>query len=347
MNTLGKTDILSMLPREIEKIPVLAKEPKYRIKQLISWLHAQNLEDFNEMSSLPRQLREELGSLYYINRLREIDRQSADDGTIKFLFELHDKNSIETVLMRHDYGNSLCISSQVGCAMGCTFCASTIGGRVRNLSASEMLGQISAAASLSGLPVDSVVIMGIGEPLDNFYNLLRFLNLVRLPEGLGMSHRRISLSTCGLADKIEELAEHKLQITLSVSLHAPDNALRDSLMPINRRFPVEALMASCRRYYGKTKRRISYEYALIDGINDSIRQADALAALLKGQNCHINLIPINNILGRGFTRPDRQRIQSFRQCLEGYGFSATVRRELGSQIDAACGQLRRSRFEEE
>ncbi len=342
MNHRSKCDILSMLPAEIEAMLAKMQEQKFRTGQIVRWLHQKHIKDFSAMQNLPDPLRQKLGEECRIADMTELRRQTARDKTVKFLFELPDKNTVETVLMHHDYGNSLCISSQVGCAMGCTFCASTLGGKVRSLSAGEMLDQIYSAASLTGDPVDSVVLMGIGEPLDNFENLLRFLELVRMPEGLGMSHRRISLSTCGLADRIDDLANQRLQLTLSVSLHAPDDALRDKLMPINRKYPLEVLMRSCRRYFEKTGRRISYEYALIDGVNDSLPQADALAALLKGQNCHVNLIPVNPVKERGLARSDKQQVQRFLQRLEHYKLSATVRRELGAQIEAACGQLRQS-----
>jgi 23S rRNA (adenine2503-C2)-methyltransferase len=340
MSTSSKKDILSMLPAEIEQILVGMGEARYRAKQLLQWLHQKRTADFSPMQNLSAPLREKLSECCFIPRLKELHRQTAEDRTVKFLFELPDGNTVETVLMRHDYGNSLCISSQVGCAMGCTFCASTLGGKVRNLSAGEMLEQIYLTKELTGGAVDSIVLMGIGEPLDNFENLLRFLELVRLSEGLGMSHRRISLSTCGLADRIDELARHRLQLTLSVSLHAPDNALRNELMPINRKFPIAVLMGACRRYFEATGRRISYEYALMDGVNDSLEQADALAMLLKGQNCHVNLIPVNPVKERAIARSGRQQVQKFFRRLEEHNISVTVRRELGGQIDAACGQLR-------
>ena len=347
MSTTPKKDMLSMLPAEIEQTLVGMGEAKYRAKQLMLWLHQKRAADFYSMQNLSAPLREKLSKCCFIPRLKELRRQTAQDKTVKFLFELPDNNTVETVLMCHDYGNSLCISSQVGCAMGCTFCASTLGGKVRNLSAGEMLEQIYLTKELTTGPVDSIVLMGIGEPLDNFENLLRFLELVRLPEGFGMSHRRISLSTCGLADRIDELARHRLQLTLSVSLHAPDNALRNELMPINRKFPIEVLMGACRRYFEATGRRISYEYALIDGVNDSIAQADELTKLLKGQNCHINLIPVNPIKERAMVRSDKLRVHQFWQRLEEHKLSVTVRRELGGQIDAACGQLRQSQVKGE
>ncbi|MEG1849697.1 MAG: 23S rRNA (adenine(2503)-C(2))-methyltransferase RlmN, partial [Oscillospiraceae bacterium] len=283
----------------------------------------------------------------YINALTERRRQTAADGTVKFLFALRDGNAVESVLMRHDYGDSLCISTQVGCKMGCKFCASTLGGKIRDLTASELLDQLYCASALTGRHIDSVVMMGIGEPLDNLQNVLRFLELVREPDGLGLSHRHISLSTCGLADRIDELAAYHLQLTLSVSLHAADDKTRSSIMPVNRKFPIETLLDACKRYFATTGRRISYEYALIAGVNDSPAHAARLAALLHDQGCHVNLILVNPVKETGFSRGSRAEAERFRESLAATGLSATIRRELGTEIDAACGQLRRSDAREE
>ena len=266
---------------------------------------------------------------------------------MKFLFALGDGNTIESVLMRHDYGNSLCISSQVGCRMGCKFCASTIGGKIRDLRPSEMLGQIYAAGRLTGERIDSIVMMGIGEPLDNFQNVGRFLELVHHPKGLHLSHRHISLSTCGLVPMIDELAKRKYQLTLSVSLHACDNETRGRIMPVNHSYPIEELLAACKRYFEATGRRISYEYSLIAGVNDSPEQAKRLLALLRDQSCHVNLIPVNPVAETGFQRGSRRDAEAFRDILTAGGLSATIRRELGTEIDAACGQLRRNEARKE
>lgn len=338
----NKTDILSLLPEELEQAGTEMGQPKFRAGQLFGWLHEKRVGDFSQMTNLPGPFREALAEQYTIVQLIERRRQTASDGTAKFLFELPDGNTIESVLMRHDYGNSLCISSQVGCRMGCRFCASTIGGKVRDLSASEMLGQIYTVTELSGERVDSVVMMGIGEPLDNFDNVVRFLELVRHPKGLNLSHRHISLSTCGLVEQIDDLAALSYQLTLSVSLHSCDNITRDKIMPVNHKYPIETLLAACRRYFAKTGRRISYEYALIAGVNDSPEQAEKLLALLKDQNCHVNLIPVNPVAETGFVRGSRKQAEQFRDILTNGGLSATIRRELGSEIDAACGQLRRN-----
>ncbi len=336
-----KLDILSLLPAELQALAQQMGQPSFRAKQLFSWLHQKRAVRFDEMTNLPATFRAALGERCYITQLILRRCQTASDGTVKYLFELPDGNTIESVLMRHDYGNSLCISTQVGCLMGCRFCASTIGGRVRNLTASEMLSQIYTVTKESGERVDSVVMMGIGEPLDNFDNVVGFLELVRDPNGLNLSHRHISLSTCGLVDKIDALAALSYQLTLSVSLHACDDETRDRIMPVNKRYPIETLLAACRRYFEKTGRRISYEYALIAGVNDSPQQARKLLALLRDQSCHVNLIPINPVEETGFTRGSRRQAEAFRDILIAGGLSATIRRALGGEIDAACGQLRR------
>lgn len=336
-----KLDIASLLPTELETLAQEMGQPAFRAKQLFSWLHQKRATGFDEMTNLPAAFRAALGERCYITQLLLRRCQTASDGTAKYLFELPDGNTVESVLMRHDYGNSLCISTQVGCLMGCRFCASTIGGRVRNLTASEMLSQIYTVTKESGERVDSVVMMGIGEPLDNFDNVVRFLELVRDPNGLNLSHRHISLSTCGLVDKIDALAALSYQLTLSVSLHACDDETRDRIMPVNKRYPIGTLLAACRRYFEKTGRRISYEYALIAGVNDSPQQAGKLLTLLRDQSCHVNLIPINPVEETGFTRGSRRQAEAFRDILIAGGLSATIRRALGGEIDAACGQLRR------
>lgn len=270
---------------------------------------------------------------------------SSLDGTIKYLWRLGDGNCIETVLMRYHHGNTVCISSQVGCRMGCAFCASTLGGKVRDLTPAEMLDQVLFTQMDSGAPVSNIVLMGIGEPLDNFDTVLRFLELVNSPDGLNIGMRHISLSTCGLTEKIDKLADYQLQLTLSVSLHAPDDETRSRIMPVNRSVGVEKLFAACRRYFEKTGRRISYEYAMIDGVNDADWQADLLARHLKGTPGHVNLIPLNNV-EESPLKPSR-RVAAFQKRLESHGITATVRRKLGGDIDASCGQLRRKTMQQE
>jgi 23S rRNA (adenine2503-C2)-methyltransferase len=337
----AKLDIRSMSREEIADLLASLSQPAFRTKQVFSWLQQKRVSSFDEMTNLPAALRQALDERCEIITLKEKRRQTASDGTVKFLFELPDGNTIESVLMRHDYGNSLCISSQVGCRMGCRFCASTIGGKVRDLRPSEMLGQIDAAGRLSGLSIDSIVMMGIGEPLDNFDNVIRFLELLRDPDGFALSHRHVSLSTCGVVPRIDELAQKRYQLTLSVSLHACDNETRDKIMPVNHSYPIEELMAACKRYFAATGRRISYEYSLIAGVNDSPGQAKKLCALLKGQACHVNLIPVNPVTETGFRRGSRESAERFCNILNQNGLTATIRREFGTEIDAACGQLRR------
>lgn len=341
MSAQEKLDVGSMRRGELAELMRSMGQPPFRAGQLFSWLHQKQAADFSQMTNLPAALRGALERQCFIAPVGELRRQTASDGTVKFLFALFDGNAVESVLMRHDYGNSLCISTQVGCRMGCRFCASTIGGKVRDLTASEMLGQIYAAGRLTGQKVDSVVLMGIGEPLDNMENLLRFLDLVRDPDGLGLSHRHLSLSTCGLVEQIDALAAHQYQLTLSVSLHACDNETRDKIMPVNRRYPMEQLLAACRRYFDQTGRRVSFEYSLIAGVNDSPAQAGRLASLLAGMNCHVNLIRVNPVPEAGFCSAGRREAEQFRDILAQNGIAATIRRELGREIDAACGQLRR------
>jgi len=337
-----KTELLSLRPDELAALLKGWGQPSFRAGQLFGWLHQKRAHTFDEMTDLPAALRQRLAERCALTAPAERRRQtSADGSTSKLLLELADGNCIETVLMRHDYGASLCISSQVGCRMGCRFCASTLGGKVRDLTAGEMLGQVYAATELLKTHIDSLVLMGIGEPLDNFENVMRFLDLIHDPKGLCLSHRHISLSTCGLVPRIDELAEKKLQLTLSVSLHACDNETRDRIMPVNRTYPIEELLAACRRYFAKTGRRISYEYALIAGVNDSAAQARRLAELLSDQVCHVNLILVNPVTETGFCRGSRREAERFCAILRQSGLSATIRREFGGDIDAACGQLRR------
>ncbi len=316
-------------------------QPSFRAKQVYTWLH-KGVRSYGEMSNLPKVLRDTLEEKYPIHAPKVVRKQeSQKDGTIKYLWQLSDGNCVETVLMRYHYGNTVCISTEVGCRMGCAFCASTLGGLVRKLEPFEMLDQVLFTQVDSGLPVSHIVLMGIGEPLDNFDHVMRFLELVNSPDGMNISMRHISLSTCGLVPKIDELAKRKLQLTLSVSLHAPNDAIRNTIMPVNKAYPSEELLAACRRYYESTGRRISFEYAMIDGVNDSEENAKELIRRLKGLPAHFNLIPLNHVEESPLKPSSRGAVQRFQNTLEAAGITATVRRTLGSDIDASCGQLRR------
>lgn len=339
---MEKKDIKSLTREKLTAAITQMGLPKFRAGQIFFWLHQKNVKTFEEMTNLPAALRTQLSEQFYIPQLKIVRKLvSRIDGTIKYLFELPDGERVESVLMHYKHGNSLCISSQAGCRMGCKFCASTIAGFTRNLVPSELLGQIAAACEDSGQRVHSIVMMGIGEPLDNFENVLDFLNLLEDEKGFGMSHRHVSLSTCGLVDKIRELAQKKLQITLSVSLHAPNNERRDQIMPVNHRYPVEELIAACKDYTRITGRRISFEYALISGVTDTDECAYQLAKLLKGMLCHVNLIPVNEIRERDYKKSSKESIRRFAGILEKHRLTVTVRRKLGADIDAACGQLRK------
>ncbi len=333
--------IKSMTLPEMGEVLKAWGQPAFRAKQVFTWLH-KGVGSYQEMTNLPQSLRQQLEESYPLYRPQVVRKQqSQKDGTIKYLWRLSDGNCVETVLMRYHYGNTVCISTEVGCAMGCAFCASTLGGLVRRLEPHEMLDQVLFTQIDSGLPVSHIVLMGIGEPLDNFDNVLRFLELVNSPDGMNISMRHISLSTCGLVPKIDKLAEHKLQLTLSVSLHAPTNEIRSTIMPVNKAYPVEALLAACRRYYEATGRRISFEYAMIHGVNDTQAAAKQLLQDLKGLPAHVNLIPLNHVEESPLKPSTRQAVQRFQQILEDGGVPATVRRTLGGDIDASCGQLRR------
>ena len=317
-------------------------QPAYRAKQVFTWLH-KGVTAYEQMTNLPQGLRQVLAEKYPICPPQVVRKQeSQKDGTIKYLWQLSDGNCVETVLMRYHYGNTVCISTEVGCRMGCAFCASTLGGLVRRLEPFEMLDQVLLTQVDSGLPVSHIVLMGIGEPLDNMENVLRFLELVNHESGMHISMRHISLSTCGLVPKIDALAQLKLQLTLSVSLHAPSDEIRDTIMPVNKAYPTEELLAACRRYYEATNRRISFEYAMIDGVNDTPAHAQLLLKRLKGLPAHMNLIPLNHVEESPLKPSTRQAVQQFQKILEDGGVPATVRRTLGSDIDASCGQLRRN-----
>ncbi len=343
---MDKKDISSLLPEELcEYLSALSestgvKIEKYRASQIFSWL-VKGAADFSEMGNIPKNIKAVLEENAYIT-LPQIQTKlvSKIDGTVKYLFRLHDGECIESVFMRYEHGNTLCISSQAGCRMGCTFCASTLNGLSRNLLPSEMTGQVIAAQKDLGEKVSNIVMMGIGEPLDNYDNVKKFLTLVNCPDGLNIGLRHISLSTCGLCDKIRALADEKLQITLSVSLHASDSETRKMLMPVARKFELDELMDACRYYISKTGRRISFEYSMIHGKNDTPECAENLKKLLSGMLCHVNLIPLNDVKERNYTRSSREAIQRFSKILEDGHITVTVRRKLGSDINASCGQLR-------
>ncbi len=333
--------IKSMTISEIGAVLKELGQPAFRAKQVYSWLH-KGVRDYSEMTNLPKALRDTLAERYPICAPEVVRKQqSQKDGTIKYLWKLSDGNCVETVLMRYHYGNSVCISTEVGCKMGCAFCASTLGGFVRQLEPFEMLDQVLFTQVDSGLPISHIVLMGIGEPLDNLENVLRFLELVNSADGMNISMRHISLSTCGLVPKIDELGDYKLQISLAISLHGSNNAVRDRIMPVNKAYPIEVLLPACRRYYEKTSRRIHFEYAMIHGVNDSLENAKELLQLLKGLLAHVNLIPLNHVEESPLKPSTKAAVAAFQKTLEDGGVTATVRRTLGSDIDASCGQLRR------
>ncbi len=338
---MEKTDLSSLTLEQLTQAVQSYGLPAFRAGQIFRWL-ARGVSSFDEMSDLSKDLRAKLKENCTLATLDQATCSCSSDGTKKYLFRLADGNHIETVLMRYEHGNSVCISSQVGCNMGCRFCASTLKGKVRDLTAGEMLAQIARIHRTD--PVSRVVVMGVGEPLDNYDNLVTFLRNLTSPQGFGMSQRHISVSTCGLVPKIDRLAEEKLQITLSVSLHAPDNETRNRLMPVNRTYPVEELLAACDRYTRATTRRISYEYIMIKGVNDTPEHARMLARRLKGKLAHVNLIPMNHVEERDFQPSTPEGIRRFSSILAEQGINVTCRRKLGKDIDASCGQLR-ARFE--
>ncbi len=337
-------DIKSMDLEELTAWLKAQGEPAFRARQIFRWLY-RGAASFEEMTDLSKALRQKLEETALLTPPKVARKQvSQQDGTIKYLWELADGNCVESVLMRYQHGNTVCISCQVGCRMGCAFCASTIAGKVRDLAPAEMVDQVLSTQIDSGAPVSNIVLMGIGEPLDNFDTVLRFLSLVNCPDGLDIGMRHISLSTCGLVEQIDKLAQYRLQLTLSVSLHAPDDETRSKIMPVNRSVGVERLMEACRRYFEQTGRRISYEYAMIDGVNDADWQADLLAKRLRGTPAHVNLIPLNRV-EESPLKPSR-RVAAFQKRLEDRGITVTVRRKLGGDIDASCGQLRRKAMKE-
>lgn len=340
---MEKCDILSLSFSELENKVAEMGEPRFRTKQIYAWLHMSCVSSFDEMTNLSKNLRQKLNDNFVIFTAA-IEKKfiSEYDYTNKYLFRLHDGEFVESVLMKYKYGYSICVSTQVGCRMGCKFCASTLDGVVRSLSASEILAQIYAAQKDNHIKISHVVLMGMGEPLDNFENVMRFLELITDEKGQNMSMRHISLSTCGVVPKIYELMERNLQLTLSVSLHAPNDDIRSAMMPVNNRWHIDELLTACKRYTDKTHRRISFEYAMVSGNNDSDACALELASRLRGILCHINLIPVNEVKETGCVRSSRERVEAFSRILEKKGYTVTVRRTLGSDINASCGQLRRN-----
>ena len=344
---MEKKDIASYSFEELQEEMLAIGEKGFRSRQIYSWIHEKLVDDFEEMTNLPKTLRQKLEAAYEIRRVEMEKRQiSKIDGTNKFLFCLKDGNMVESVLMKYKHGNSVCISSQVGCRMGCRFCASTLDGLERNLTPSEMLRQVYQIQKITGERVSNIVIMGTGEPLDNYDNVLKFLRLINDPNGQNMGQRHITLSTCGLVEKIYALAEENLQITLAVSLHAPNDEIRTQTMPVAKLYDMDRLLQACREYAEKTKRRITFEYALIHGVNDGDAHARELAGRLRDMLCHVNLIPVNDVKERNYIKSSAERVKRFASILSENGVETTVRRKLGSDIDAACGQLRRSHIKE-
>jgi len=339
---MDKYDLKSMNIDELAEMLSTLKQPSFRAKQIFDWLHVKKVVSFEEMSNLPKALQEKLGNSCYITKLEtEKKLVSKTDETTKYLFKLDDGEYVESVLMKYKYGNSVCISTQVGCKMGCEFCASTKAGFIRNLKTSEILEQVYSVIKDNEEKISSIVLMGIGEPLDNYDNVVRFLNFISCPEGQNLSLRHVSLSTCGIVNKIYDLAKLRLGLTLSISLHAPNDIIRSKTMPINNKWGIDELILACKEYTKKTSRRISFEYALIKDVNDMAVCAEELAFLLKGMLCHVNLIPINEIKESDYKKSTYQNANRFKELLLKKGINATIRRTLGEDIDAACGQLRR------
>lgn len=338
-----KKDIRAYTYEELQEEIKQLGEKAFRAKQVYEWLHVKLVDGFDEMTNLSKKLREQLEEAYEILPVEMVERQeSALDGTNKFLFRLYDGNVVESVLMRYHHGNSVCISSQVGCRMGCRFCASTIGGLERNLSPSEMLGQIYQIQKIIGERVSNIVIMGTGEPMDNYDNFLKFIRILTDEHGLNISQRNITVSTCGIVPRMYDLAKEHLQITLALSLHGSTQEKRKQLMPVANKYELQEVLAACDNYFKETGRRITFEYSMVHGVNDTDQDAEELIEILKPRNCHLNLIPVNPIKERDFVRPNRENALKFKNKLEKCGINVTIRREMGADIDGACGQLRRS-----
>jgi 23S rRNA (adenine2503-C2)-methyltransferase len=347
---LSKPSIYSLQLKELEQWLIEQGEPKFRSTQIYDWLYTKRATCFEEMTNLSKELREKLDHSFFMSTLKEVVKQTSQDGTIKFLFELNDGNSIETVLMRHEYGNSICVTSQCGCRLGCTFCASTLGGLKRNLEAGEIVEQVvnvQRALDESNERVSSVVIMGIGEPFDNYDELMSFLRVINHDKGLNIGARHITVSTSGIVPRIYDFADEGMQINFAISLHAPNTEIRSKLMPVNRAFPLPKLMDSIRYYIKKTGRRVTFEYGLFGGVNDQVEHAAELAELIKDIKCHVNLIPVNHVPERDYVRTPKNQIFEFEKELKKRGINVTIRREQGHDIDAACGQLRAKERKEE
>ncbi|MED3564300.1 23S rRNA (adenine(2503)-C(2))-methyltransferase RlmN [Bacillus xiapuensis] len=345
-----KPSIYSLQLHELKDWLSENEEKPFRAEQIFDWLYKKRISSFEEMSNLSKELREKLDKHFVVTTLKTVIQQTSSDGTIKFLFELHDGYSIETVLMRHEYGNSVCVTTQVGCRIGCTFCASTLGGLKRHLEAGEIVAQVvnvQQALDETDERVSSVVIMGIGEPFDNYDNMLSFLKIINHDKGLNIGARHITVSTSGIIPKIYQFADEDMQINFAISLHAPNTELRSKLMPINKAYKLDDLMKAVRYYIDKTGRRISFEYGLFGNVNDSVEHAEELASLLKGVKCHVNLIPVNYVPERDYVRTPRNQIFAFEKTLKKHGINVTIRREHGHDIDAACGQLRAKERKEE
>lgn len=344
---MDKRDLKSMNFNQVKMVMEELGEKAFRAKQIYDWMHTKLVDNFEEMTNLSKALRDKLSDNFELTSLNVVDkRESVKDGTCKFLFELSDNRVIESVLMKYKHGNSVCISSQVGCRMGCRFCASTLGGLERNLTPAEMLDQIYKIQKLSGERVSNVVLMGTGEPLDNYDNVLQFIQLLTDENGLNISQRNITVSTCGLVNRIRDLASEEFQITLAISLHAPNDKVRKEIMPIANKYTINEIIDAVTFYYNKTGRRISFEYSLVEGVNDSEDNAKELIHVLRGLNCHVNLIPVNPIKERDFKQTQMRFVQNFKNILEKNRINVTIRREMGSDIDAACGQLRKSYMDE-
>ena len=344
---MNEYDIRSMTLEELQAVMEKIGEKPFKAKQIYQWLHEKCAADYEEMTNISRGLRERLAEAYPLSGPRAVEVQTSRiDGTQKYLFRLADGNVVESVLMRYHHGNSVCISSQVGCKMGCRFCASTLDGWTRNLLPSEMLSQIYQIRRMTGERVSNVVVMGTGEPLDNYDNLLRFSRMLTDEKGQNISQRNITVSTCGLVPEIRKLAEENLQITLALSLHAPNQQKREQLMPIARRYSLPGVLDACRYYFEKTGRRMTFEYSLVGGENDSQQDAEELSRLSGGLNCHVNLIPVNPIKERSYVQSDKKVTLNFKKKLEKYGINVTIRREMGRDIDGACGQLRKRYMDE-
>lgn len=339
---MSRTDLKGMSIKELESLMEKLKQPSYRAEQIFRWIYKGKTQ-IAEMTDLPKKLIKKLSEIAYISSLKTYKKyRSKLDGTVKYIFLTEDKNLIEAVKMEYSFGISVCISSQIGCKMGCAFCASTMDGFVRNLTCAEMIDEVLAIEQDIGKKIDRIVVMGIGEPLLNYEELIKFLEIINAPQGLNISFRKITVSTCGIVPQIQKLADYKIPITLAISLHAPEDDLRSCLMPVNNKYPIMQLLDVCKYYIMKTNRRITFEYALIDGVNDTLYHAQKLANLLHGILCHVNLIPLNPVDGKKMIRSNRTKVKHFESILRKRGISVTIRREMGSDINAACGQLRRS-----